>query len=215
MGSVGRLDTPKNFAVFVESAALLLPKNPNLVFMLIGGGPLEAELSERMQTLGIAHRFIMTGWRSDARQLIQAFDIFVSTSLQESFGNVLIEAGHAGIPVIAPAVDGIPEAVADRKTGLLLTPTEPATRPRASLATPMPKFSLRASTLVSPLSLDPKILAEAIAHLLERPDLRQQYGYAGQIQAQERFSLERYIAELESIYLNTGMAMHTSPDDNG
>ena len=200
VGSVGRLDTPKDFATLVDAAAIVLKGRRDVCFVLVGGGPLERSLREQVYELGLQDRFILTGWREDARVLVQVFDMFVSTSMHESFGNAIVEAELAGKPVIAPRVDGIPEALLDNTTGILLTPTEPVRRPTSADATPFPKRVLIDGQLQTPRSLNPRELADAILYLLDRPDLRQQYGEAGRKRAEKIFSLDRYIQELESIY---------------
>ncbi|MBK7215497.1 MAG: glycosyltransferase [Candidatus Promineofilum sp.] len=67
VGSVGRLDNPKDQQTSLEAAALALAQRDDLRFVLVGGGPLEAELRARLHELGLWRRFIMTGWRRDAR----------------------------------------------------------------------------------------------------------------------------------------------------
>jgi glycosyltransferase involved in cell wall biosynthesis len=201
VGSVGRLDTPKDFATLIDAAALVLKDRQDVCFILVGGGPLESELRERILESGIRDGFILTDWRVDARTLIQVFDIFVSTSVRETFGNALVEAALAGKPVIAPRVDGIPEVVHDKVTGILLTPTESMKPRRSASATPAASEVLIDGKLSSPKSLNPRRLAEAILHLLHQPDLRVKYGMAGKKRAESMFSLEKYVQQIENIYI--------------
>jgi glycosyltransferase involved in cell wall biosynthesis len=200
VGSVGRLSAVKDFATLIHAAAHVLRERPDVTFVLVGGGPHETALRERAQRLGIAERFRLTGWRSDARQIVQLFDLFVSTSLSESFGNVLVEAALAGKPVIAPAVGGIPEAVVDGETGDLLLPTRPVAPLLPNDPNPAPQFTRIAGQRVPVRSLDPKLLADAILHLLSDPVRAERYGRAGQARAIQRFGMERYREELEQIY---------------
>jgi glycosyltransferase involved in cell wall biosynthesis len=198
VGSIGRLDTPKGFHVFVEAAALVLQERPETRFVLVGDGPLRSTLESQVRALGISERFTMTGWRDDARQLIQAFDLFVSTSIRESFGNVLVEAGLAGIPSIAPSIDGIPEVIVDGLNGILLTPTEPARQP--ALGQRLPDRVLIDGRLVPPREISAHVLAETILGLVADTDLRARYGQAAHERAKTLFSMDRYIAEIEALY---------------
>lgn len=201
VGSIGRLDTPKGFHVFVEAAALVLNKRPDTRFILIGGGPLASELGQQVRTLGISDRFLLSGWRDDARELIQAFDVFVSTSIREPFGNVLVEAGLAGIPSIAPRIDGIPEIIIDGVNGILLSPTEPIRQPE--LGQRAPHRVLVDGKLVPPREISARVLAETILGLLADSSLCSSYGQAARDRAKALFSMDRYIAEVEAIYTQT------------
>jgi glycosyltransferase involved in cell wall biosynthesis len=167
----------------------------------VGGGPQESRLKELIQELGIQDRFLMTGWRADAREIIQVFDIFVSTSIRESFGNGLIEAALAGKPVIAPRVDGIPEAVIDQATGLLLTPTGSFESRKDDSSSPVPEKVLIDDKFEPPRSLNPHQLADRILYLLQKPVLRNELGRAARRRASIKFSMKRYITDLENIYM--------------
>jgi glycosyltransferase involved in cell wall biosynthesis len=60
----------------------------------------------------------------DAARLIPAFDLFTLPSKSEAFGYVLVEAGMAGVPVVATNVGGIPDIVTAGKTGILVPPDD-------------------------------------------------------------------------------------------
>lgn len=200
VGSVGRLDTPKDYRTLIEAAGLALKQNENLRFLLVGGGPLEPELRALVSDLGLDGRFIMTGWRDDARQLVQIFDLFVGTSIRESFGNVFVEAALAGVATIAPAIDGIPEVVVDGETGRLLTPRRPIRPPLANNATPIGPYAVVNGQLVPPRSLDPIELAGAIVQLMDDRAQRIRMGDAARHRAQLLFGLDRYIMNLTTLY---------------
>lgn len=195
IGSIGRLCDSKGFEVLVAAAPAVLDRCRSARFLLVGGGPREQWLRERIQRLGIADRFVMTGWRDDARSLVQAMDLFVSTSIWETFGNVLVEAALAGIPVVAPAIDGIPEVVAHGLTGRLLRPTEPIARRSG-----FPPYVVMEGRLVRPRALSPIQLADEITALVDDPVRRAEYGQAALCRARTKFSLDRYIRDLESLY---------------
>jgi glycosyltransferase involved in cell wall biosynthesis len=202
VGSIGRLDTPKDFSTFVDAAAIVTKKLHHVIFLIVGGGPLESELRKQIRELDIEEKCMLTGWRADARMLVQVFDLFVSTSIHEAFGNALVEASLAGKPIIAPKVDGISEVVLNGTTGVLLNPTKPFQEfpLDCRCATLPPKKVLIAGQLQPPKSLDANLLARTIIDLLNHQELRRHYGNAGRERALNLFSIDRYIFELESIY---------------
>jgi len=145
-------------------------------------------------------KFIITGWREDARRLVQAFDIFVSTSIHESFGNSIVEASLAGIPVVAPRVDGIPEIVIHETTGYLLDPRYPPRKPQSPKATKTSQFVLIDDELHAPLSVSTKSLSEILLYLIENPNLRYRIGEAAKRRAKRLFTIDRYVENLELNY---------------
>jgi glycosyltransferase involved in cell wall biosynthesis len=202
VGSIGRLDTPKDFKTFVDVAFKVLQKRDDVLFMLVGGGPLEDELRNYVNNLGISEKFIITGWRNDARAIVQIFDVFVSTSIRESFGNVLVEAALAGLPIIAPGIDGIPEVVEDQVTGILVSPTVPNVRySTIAAATPPSERVVIDGKLDSPKSVAVSRVVREVLHLLDNPALCQEYGSKGKKRAEELFSIETYRNNLEQLYI--------------
>lgn len=87
--------------------------------VLVGRGPLEAELKALAQQLDMADEIVWAGFREDIPVVMNAFDTFALTSVYEGFGLVLLEAMAARRPVVATAVSAIPEIVEDGVTGLL------------------------------------------------------------------------------------------------
>jgi glycosyltransferase involved in cell wall biosynthesis len=199
VGSVGRLDTPKHFSTFILAAAHVLSVRPKVHFVIVGGGPLEEELRVLINRLDIPKQFTITGWREDARQIVQIFDLFVSTSIRESFGNALVEAALAAKPIIAPRIDGIPEVVNDNM-GILLQANAPINYPITHNATPRAKWTIVDGRICPPRSIEVGLLAETILYLLDRPDLRREYGFAGRQHATNNFSIQRYSEALQDIY---------------
>src|SRR2546425_4595012 len=86
-----------------------------------------AMLRSLARALGVERQIIFTGAlpRDEVIQAYASADIFVLPSLFEPFGIVLLEAMAAGLPVVASAVGGIVDVVADGKTGLLVPPGKP------------------------------------------------------------------------------------------
>ncbi|MFI9828606.1 glycosyltransferase family 4 protein [Streptomyces sp. NPDC051913] len=124
IGTVGRIDTQKAPLDFVRTAAALHADHPDTAFVMIGDGPLEGDVRRLAAELGI--EVTLTGHRQDAPRLAAALDVFVITSLYEGLGRALTEALAASRPVVATAVNGVPDLVEHGATGLLVPPADPA-----------------------------------------------------------------------------------------
>ncbi len=124
VGTVARLAPQKDFATLALAAAEVV-KQHDACFIVVGDyqAPIHREVYDQtrsmLESLGIADRFVFTGFRSDVPSLVAAFDIFVLSTHYEGFPLVLLEAMADGRPVAATAVDGVPEVVIQEKTGLL------------------------------------------------------------------------------------------------
>jgi glycosyltransferase involved in cell wall biosynthesis len=80
------------------------------------------ELIEQIEKRGLGERVHLLGFIPDVGEYVQAFDLLLFPSRKEGFPYAILEAGYAGVPVIASAVGGIPEAIEDMKTGVLIHP---------------------------------------------------------------------------------------------
>ena len=137
---------------------------------IAGDGPERAALEALAERLGVAGRVHWLGQRGDVQRLLPAFDLFVQPSLHEGLPNTVLEAMAAGLPVVATGVGGTPEAVVDGVTGLLVRPG------------------------------DPEPLARAISRLLDDPAARQTMGQAGRERVVQHFTVERMVAQTETLY---------------
>lgn len=200
VGAVGRLSESKDFFTWLDAAKILAEKFENIRFMLVGDGPLAGALKQHADSLGILSRVIFTGWRQDARNIMQLFDIYMCSSIHESFGNTLIEAAFCKKPVVGPRIDGIPEAVLDGETGLLVTPDRDIADRLQSPDSKIVKKIVIDGKVSSTKVLSPDKLAEAVSVLLDDPALCQSLGEAGYHRAHKEFQLSRYIQDLENIY---------------
>lgn len=202
VGSVGRLNTPKGFSVFIEAIPLVLKEYQNVIFMIVGDGDLRNDLENMAKEKDIEQYVIFTGWRNDIPQIMNMFDIYVSTSIRESFGNTLVEAGLAKKPVIAPNIDGISDIVINGKTGILINPTCELDRiPKAFLKNVPTTNVLIDGKFSKPKLIDRKHLAKKILFLLRNPDIAKKYGENGYNRVTKLFSIEKYASELENIYI--------------
>ena len=120
IGTVGRLSPVKGHASLLRAARLVLHKQPRARFLIVGDGPLSAELKAMAVDLRIAGACCFAGHRTDVHDLLAAMDVFVLPSLSEGIPMALLEAMALGTPVVASAVGGVPEVVSNRVNGLLV-----------------------------------------------------------------------------------------------
>ncbi len=124
--NVARLVAFKGIEMLIDALALALPRQPRLRAAIVGDGVLRAELTERARARGIENRVMFTGVRRDVPEILAAADIFALPSICEGMPIAVLEAMAAGLPVLATAVDGIPEVVIDGEAGLLSPPRDAA-----------------------------------------------------------------------------------------
>lgn len=124
--SVGRFHEQKDQRTLLSAWALVVKSQPEVVLAIVGSGPLEAELRERRDALGLSGSVRFLPPRPDLAPAYVDANVFVLTSLWEGLPYVVLEAMSHGLPVAATAVDGIPEAVTDGESGILFPPSHPA-----------------------------------------------------------------------------------------
>jgi glycosyltransferase involved in cell wall biosynthesis len=119
--SVGRLSPEKGQVGLVEAFASAVRAGLDARLVLVGGGPEEARVREAAERSGVADRIELRGRLPEAAVLeaMAAAHVFVLSSLSEGLPVVLMEALAMGLPVVAPAISGIPELVVHGETGLL------------------------------------------------------------------------------------------------
>jgi len=122
VGTVGRVDYQKAPEHFVDA---LTVQADGVYGVWVGAGPLADRMLARVRQRGLADRFRWLGHRDDVPELLPAFDVFALASRYEGVPCVLVEAAGAGIPVVATAVNGVPDVVVPGETGLLVPPGRP------------------------------------------------------------------------------------------
>ncbi len=167
--SVGRLVEKKGFDRLIDACALLLRDGVELDCGIIGTGELEGELAARIRELGLEGRVQLLGSRprGEVAELVAGAALFAGSYGVGADGNrdglptVLVEAMALGTPCVATAVTGVPEAVIDGETGLLVPPD------------------------------DVGALAAAIRRLLADAELGERLARAARLLVEERFDLRR------------------------
>lgn len=160
----------KGISCFLEAAARSALVHPDARFLVVGDGPLRADLEALAERLGLGNRVRFTGFRSDVGETMAAVSISVIPSQSEGLSNVLLESMAASLPVIATSVGGTPEVVENEQSGLLVPPR------------------------------DPVALGRAIGSLLDDPARAAALGRAGRRRVEQRFQLGRMVGETESLY---------------
>jgi glycosyltransferase involved in cell wall biosynthesis len=129
-----------------------------------------AAIEQTAQDLGVSDKVRILGARTDIAAIMQALDVLVVNSKVEPFGLVILEAMASGTPVIATAVHGIPEIIEHDQNGWLVPPREEG------------------------------LLTEAIVHVGRQRELRARLAEQGKRHVARCFSVDRYIAELQTFY---------------
>jgi glycosyltransferase involved in cell wall biosynthesis len=129
VGTVARLEGQKAPLDMVAAIAAL--RRPDVRLVWIGDGDLRAATERHIEKHGLRDRVLLLGHRRDVPRLLPAFDVFAMSSLYEGLPCAVVEAMLCGIPVVATAVNSVPEIVIAGKTGLLARPGDPASLSRA------------------------------------------------------------------------------------
>lgn len=171
--AAGRLSPEKGFDVLIDAASHVVKEHPHAGFVIFGEGVEREALTKQVQLLGLQSHVVLAGFTDRLDHYLPHADIVVLPSRTEGLPNVALEASAAGVPVVATAVGGTPEVIAEGKTGFLV-PSEDATT-----------------------------MAIRIGQLLRNDDLRNRFGEAGRQRMEDEFSFEaqagRYLSLHESL----------------
>lgn len=185
VGVVSHLRPLKGIEYFLTAAVSVAARFPDARFVLIGdhlqrqNGVVAREGSyrERLQSytreLGLEGRVIFAGYRDDVPELLADITVSVLPSLSEGLSNTLLESMAAGVPVVATAVGGTPEAIEDGVHGLLVPPG------------------------------DPEALARGIVRMLDDRRLLRRLGRAARERVAKRFSVDRMVSDTDALYERT------------
>jgi glycosyltransferase involved in cell wall biosynthesis len=171
IGSVSAFFEQKGIPVLLEAARLLRQRGYTFHLMLVGDGPLRAELERTVHTTGLADTVTFAGWRPDAaRTVLPTIDLFVQSSHWEAMSIVLLEAMAARCPIVATSVGDNPLVIEHERTGVLVPPGRP------------------------------DALADGLARLLDDPLLRQRLALAARESYEVRFTAEGMARRYEALY---------------
>ena len=172
IGVVARLEAEKGHTHLIAAMPAVLAAAPRTWLTIVGDGSLGEALRAQAAALpaAVRKRIVFTGRRDDISAITGELDIAVLPSLREAQGISILEAMARRKPVVATAVGGIPEVVADGVSGLLVPPE------------------------------DPSALAGALIRLARSPSLRQRLGDAGYEIVAERFSIDAQVHRIQELY---------------
>jgi glycosyltransferase involved in cell wall biosynthesis len=176
VGIVGHLTPNKGQLELIEAFAAMSREASNAVLLVVGeplfngGADYERSLLRAANLLGIADRVRFLGPRDDVPALMQSFDLLVVNSRTEACPLTVLEGLASGTPVLATAVGGTPEMIRHGENGWLVP------------------------------ARDQQTLIQAMLLLLGDENLRERLSRNGCREAINRFSVERYIRDIQSLY---------------
>ena len=168
--SVGRFHEQKDQETLLRAWRIVAGSHPEAVLAIVGSGGLAGRVRQAVTAAGTSHSVRLVSPRAALAEAYVDADVFALSSRWEGLPYVLLEAMAYGLPVASTDVDGIPEAVVDGVTGLLVPPQDPAA------------------------------LGTALEHLLSDPARRRRFGEAGRERVTAEFSLEQMVARISEVY---------------
>lgn len=112
----------KAHSFLIDTAKEVIEKHKNCKFLLVGDGNLKKELEDKVSQYNLTENILFLGNRTDVVDLLSISNVFCLPSDWEGLPLVIAEAMACKLPVVATAVDGVPEIVINNKTGLLSSP---------------------------------------------------------------------------------------------
>lgn len=170
LGNIAQLVEHKGQTHLLAAMPEIRAGEPAAHLVLLGEGELEKDLRRQVERLGIEPGITFAGHRPDAARYLPSMDLFVMSSVEEGLGTSILDAQAAGVPVVATRSGGIPEAVREDVTGLIVPAADPAG------------------------------LARAVLSLLRDPARRARMGQAGRSWIEERFTADRMVDETLAVY---------------
>jgi len=168
VGTVGRIDYQKAPETFVDAIAGL--GRDDVYAVWIGDGPMRGQMEARAARRGLHGRFLCAGHRDDVPELLPGLDVFAMASRYEGLPCAVAEAMAAGLPVVATAVNAVPDVVLPGETGLLVSPERP------------------------------RQLAAAVNYLLNEPADAARMAMAGRLLIADKFAPSSLATVLEAAY---------------
>ena len=170
VGIVGRMTPQKSHADFLAAVARARRQVPALRALLVGDGPLRPAIETDVRGRGLAQTCVLAGVREDIPDCLAAMTVVALASHSEGFPFTVLEALAMARPLVATAVNGVPEIVEDGVNGLLAPPRQPDR------------------------------LAEALVALLGDPVRAAALGAAGRKTVESRFGLALMVERLTDLY---------------
>ncbi|HEY8608869.1 MAG TPA: glycosyltransferase [Noviherbaspirillum sp.] len=170
IGVVAQLIRRKGHRYMLDAAQALRDRHPAMRVLFFGKGPLRDELEAEVNQRGLSEVVRFAGFRDDLPRWLGGMDILAHPADMEGLGVSLLQASAAGLPIVTSRAGGLPEAVADQVSGILIPPG------------------------------DVPALIAALDALLRDPALRQRLGGAGRDRILREFSVDAMVQGNLAIY---------------
>ncbi|NNF01891.1 MAG: glycosyltransferase family 4 protein [Bacteroidia bacterium] len=121
IGNTSAISDHKDYFTFVRTAKEVVKKHKNVHFVIIGDGPLRAEIEKFISSLDLNEYITLCGFRNDIKDILPQVNIFLFPSKTEGLGTSVLDAFAAKVPVVSTETGGIPEMIENGKTGLSCT----------------------------------------------------------------------------------------------
>lgn len=161
--NIAALVPHKGQKFLVEAMARVRRVVPDAQLVVFGDGELRPALEAQIRDLGLDKHVVLAGFRDDVLALAKSADLFVLSSVTEGLGSTLLDAMAMGLAIVGTRAGGIPEAVQDGVTGVLVPPG------------------------------NSDALAEAIVRLLRDAPARRRLGDAGRARVADEFGVDRLV----------------------
>ncbi len=142
IGTIAELHNNKGYRYALEALSKI---KAEFLYFIIGAGEEEKNIRNWIEEYSLNDKVFLLGHIDKAHEYLKAFDIFLLSSIKEGLPYTILEAGQASLPIIASALGGIPEAIENGKSGILITPKKSGE------------------------------ITRAIEYLIENPDKRKEY----------------------------------------
>jgi glycosyltransferase involved in cell wall biosynthesis len=125
VGYAGRLVPIKRLDIFLRVAKRMAMTDSDVRFVIAGAGPEEEQLLSLTREFDVEDKVLFLGYRARVYDVMRAFDLFLLCSDHEGLPRSVLEAMFLGVPVVARRVGGVPEAIEDGITGVLVNSADP------------------------------------------------------------------------------------------
>lgn len=122
VGTIANLYPNKGIEYLIEAVMKLDFHRKDLLFLIIGEGPLKENLQRKVKLSNVVNSIYFTGFIEEPEKYLKAFDIYLSPSLKEGLPYAIISALFAGLPIISTDVGGCREIIENNKSGILIPP---------------------------------------------------------------------------------------------
>lgn len=170
VGTISELHKTKGLTYALQAIKEVTEILPNIVFVIMGEGEQREELERQIRTENLHQHVFLLGHIDNASSYLSALDIFTLSSISEGLPYTLLEAGHAGLPVVTSRVGGIPEVITHNEIGYLVSAKES------------------------------HAIATALRHLINSPSARAQMGEFLKKRIVGSFTLTKMCENTEAVY---------------